>query len=420
MSEELLFDPQMLRVGLTLTLYLLFPLLIIAIFKRKAWMQRCGTVVAAYIAGLLMALTGLTHLEPDSMEEMVFEQWQTMIMNIAVPIAIPLMLFKCDFLLWTKALPKTIIAIATGVLSVALAALSGYWLLGEWHIPYAGKVAAMLTGIYTGGTMNFNALGTILSIDKTVMGLVLAFQMIITVPVLFSIITGGYKLMRRLLPYQDETTPALRRQQRQMEPPVQEVEDYNDIFTRENILGELAALGLSILFFIISVAAAYLAWWLGWTPKNAEDPSQPVISELIVILVITTLSIAASFSRKVRELPKTFEMGMFFILIFSVVVASLFDWHAISAETWGIGVFILWMLFFSLTLHFLLCRLFHVSGDLYTISITALLCSPPFVPPVVGAMGNKKVLISGIVIGLVGYAVGTYLGVGVAWLLGVL
>jgi uncharacterized membrane protein len=32
-------------------------------------------------------------------------------------------------------------------------------------------------------------------------------------------------------------------------------------------------------------------------------------------------------------------------------------------------------------------------------------------------MGNRKVLISGIIIGLVGYAVGTYLGIGMAYLL---
>jgi uncharacterized membrane protein len=58
-----------------------------------------------------------------------------------------------------------------------------------------------------------------------------------------------------------------------------------------------------------------------------------------------------------------------------------------------------------------------VSGDLFCVSQIALLCSPPFVPPVVGAMQNKKVLISGIVIGLVGYAVGTYLGVAIAMIL---
>ena len=74
-------------------------------------------------------------------------------------------------------------------------------------------------------------------------------------------------------------------------------------------------------------------------------------------------------------------------------------------------------MFVSVVVHLLFCRVGKVGGDLFTVAHVALLCSPPFVPPIVGAMVNKKVLISGIVIGLVGYAVGTYLGVAVAYLL---
>ena len=420
MSDELLFNPQMLRVGITLALYVLIPIIIIAVFKRKAWMQRMGTVVAAYTAGLLLAVTGLSHQQPDSMEELIFSQWQTILMNITVPLAIPLMLFNCDFKLWTKALPKTILALAAGILAVLLAVFSGLWVFQGKDIPQMQRIAAMLTGMYTGGTMNFNALGTLLHIDKTLMGLILAFDMLLTAPLLFSILVGGYKITRHYLPFADETTPVLRQKQKTMPAPVLEVEDYNEIFTYSHFPKVLLALALSFLFFAISVGIAYLLWKVGFIPANAEEPEKPVISELVVILVITTLSIVASFFEQVRRLPKTFETGMFFILIFSVILASMFDWHAISGHTWSIAMFMLWILLGSILLHFFFCRILRVSGDLYTISLTALLCSPPFVPPVVGALGNKKVLISGIVIGLVGYAVGTYLGVAVAWIIGVL
>ena len=182
----------------------------------------------------------------------------------------------------------------------------------------------------------------------------------------------------------------------------------------------LAGLGLSVLFLLAGAGVSYLCWKTGLIPPDMENPERPVMNELIIIMVITTLSIGASFFRGIRELPKTFELGMFFILIFSVSLSSLFDWHSVQASTWSIGLFIVWVLVAALLLQLLFCRLMKVSGDLYTISVTALFCSPPFVPPVVGAMGNKKVLISGIVIGLIGYAIGTYLGVGVAWLLGAL
>ena len=96
----------------------------------------------------------------------------------------------------------------------------------------------------------------------------------------------------------------------------------------------------------------------------------------------------------------------------------MFDINSVNGGSLYIGGFVLWIMVMSMLLHLIFCRVAKVSGDLFCVSQVALLCSPPFVPPVAGAMKNKKVLISGIVVGLVGYAVGTYLGALLAWILG--
>ena len=389
----------MLRAYIVIALYILIPVLIIECFKRWTWMQKIGTVVAAYAVGIIFALTGFVHFEPDTAAAITFGKLQSNIMSIAVPLAIPLMLFNCDFKLWTKALPKTIWSLVGGIIAVLVAVISGYFIFHSPDIPEFNKVAAMMTGIYTGGTMNFNALGASLGVDKTVMAIVLAFEMVLTTPYIFFIIGGGYKVFRKVLPYEDVT----RKGRTDDNVESKDVENYRGMFDRKNVLGMFAGLGLSILFLAI---AAGLAMWL--TGK---------LNELVIILTITTLSIIASFFKKVRELPKTFELGMFFILIFSVIVASLFDIHSVNGGSLMIGLFVAWVMVIAALLHLLFCRLAKVSGDLFCVSQIALLCSPPFVPPVVGAMKNKKVLISGIVIGLVGYAIGTYLGVAIAFIL---
>lgn len=389
----------MIRVYLVIALYILVPILIIECFKRWTWMQKIGTVVAAYAVGIIFALTGFVHFEPETAAALTFGKLQSTIMSIAVPLAIPLMLFNCDFKLWTKALPKTIWSLVGGIVAVILAVISGYFIFRRPDIPDFNKIAAMMTGIYTGGTMNFNALGASLGVDKTVMAIVLAFEMVLTTPYIFFIIGGGYKVFRKILPYQDVT----RKGRVDDNVESKDVENYRGMFDRKNVGGMFAGLGLSIVFLAIG---AGLALWL--TGK---------LNELVIILTITTLAIIASFFKKVRELPKTFELGMFFILIFSVIVASLFDIHSVNGGSLMIGMFVAWVMVIAALLHLLFCRIAHVSGDLFCVSQIALLCSPPFVPPVVGAMQNKKVLISGIVIGLVGYAIGTYLGVAVAFIL---
>ena len=389
----------MIKAYIILACYIIFPILIIEAFKRWTIVQKIGTVVLAYAVGIIASLCGVFNFATPEVAES-FSKLQSTIMSVAVPLAIPLMLFNCDFKLWTKSLPKTAWALVTGIMAVIIASISGYFIFRN-NVPEIAKVTGMMAGIYTGGTMNFNALGAALKVDRSVMAIVLAFQMVITTPYIFFLLGGGYKIFRKLLPYKDITHKG-RMDEDQVETA--DVENYRGMFEKKNFIGMMKGLGLSVIFLAIGAGLALLI--------------TGTLNELVVILTITTLSIIASFFKPIRELPKTFELGMFFILIFSVIVASMFDINSVNGGSLYIGGFVLWIIGISVGLHLLLCRIAKVSGDLFCVCQVGLLCSPPFVPPIAGAMKNKKVLISGIVVGLVGYAIGTYLGVLLAWVLG--
>ena len=389
----------MIKAYIILACYIIFPILIIEAFKRWTIVQKIGTVVLAYAVGIIASLCGVFNFATPEVTES-FSKLQSTIMSVAVPLAIPLMLFNCDFKLWTKSLPKTAWALVTGIVAVIIASISGYFIFRN-NVPEIAKVTGMMAGIYTGGTMNFNALGAALNVDRSVMAIVLAFQMVITTPYIFFLLGGGYKIFRKLLPYKDITHKG-RMDEDQVETA--DVENYRGMLEKKNFIGMMKGLGLSVIFLAVGAGLALLI--------------TGALNELVVILTITTLSIIASFFKSVRELPKTFELGMFFILVFSVIVASMFNIHSVNGGSLYIGGFVLWIIGISVGLHLLLCRIAKVSGDLFCVCQVGLLCSPPFVPPIAGAMKNKKVLISGIVVGLVGYAIGTYLGALLAWVLG--
>ena len=385
----------MTKMYLVLAIYLLSPIVIMFCFEKWTTFRKLGTVVSAYIIGIVMALAGLVDFSADAEVAASFTKIQSTIMSIAVPLAIPLMLFNCDFKLWTKALPKTLFSLLGGIVGVLTALVTGYFIFRNQGIPEFEKVVAIMTGIYTGGTMNFNALGASLGVTPTTMAIVLAFEMVLTTPYIFFIIGGGFKVFRKILPYADDMATKFR--QADSETMTKDIEDYKGLIQKKNWPGMLIAFLLSVLFLAIGAGLALLI-----TGK---------LNELVVILTITTLSIIASFFKKIRELPHTFEMGMVLILLFSVIVASLFDIHSVNMGSIMIGAFVLYVIVVGALIHLLICRLSKCSGDLFTVSQVALLCSPPFVPPVIGAMKNKKVLLSGLVIGLIGYAIGNYLGV---------
>ena len=75
------------------------------------------------------------------------------------------------------------------------------------------------------------------------------------------------------------------------------------------------------------------------------------------------------------------------------------------------------MIFCSLILSIILARIFKIDSDTMVITSVALINSPLFVPMIAENMKNKKVIITGITVGVVGYAVGNYLGIIVAQLL---
>lgn len=386
--------------GLILCSYFLIPVFIILAFNKFGWAKKIGTVLLAYGIGIVVALLGIlpSGSEPNAEE---LASLQKTLMNITVPIAIPLMLFNSDLRMWVKSLSKTVVVLVGGLFSVVLALVAGYYTFRNAGIPEFERVAAMMTGIYTGGTMNFAALGSMLEVDPSLITLTLTFQEIITFPFILFVVAGGYKVFRKLLPAKSEETTATET----IHVDADSFENYKGMFQKGTFGKMMLGLLLSVGMVAIGAGLSLLI-----TGK---------LNELVVILTITTLAILASFSSKVRSLPKTFELGMFFILIFSVVVASQFNIHQIDRSSLKILYFILFVMIVAVSLHLIICRLFKVEGDLFTVGNISLLCSPPFVPPVVEAMGNRKVLISGIVIGLAGYAVGNYLGVLIAWILGV-
>jgi uncharacterized membrane protein len=51
-----------------------------------------------------------------------------------------------------------------------------------------------------------------------------------------------------------------------------------------------------------------------------------------------------------------------------------------------------------------------VDADTMMVTSTALICSPPFVPVIAGAIRNREVIVPGLTVGILGYAIGNYLG----------
>ena len=142
---------------------------------------------------------------------------------------------------------------------------------------------------------------------------------------------------------------------------------------------------------------------------------------VVFILLLTTLGVVCSFIRPVKKLDASYDIGMYLIYIFSMVIASMADFSRLDLAAGSYQLaFMLVAVFISLFIHAVICRIMKVDADSMIISSVAFINSPPFVPMASAAMGNKKTLVTGLGAGIMGYAIGNHLGVLMEKLLSIL
>jgi uncharacterized membrane protein len=420
----------MVKLLILILFYLTFPLVIIYLCKKWPILKKLGSIVLAYGFGLLLgsvgilpkggeayriALQGRASLPKQEVQALLnsktiteVDQYvntiastQDILVSVVVPLAFPLLLFSLNIKKWLRFAKEGFISMILALISVVSIVASGYFIFRN-VVPDCWKVAGMLVGVYTGGTPNLVALKVALGVDPNLFIMTSTYDMIVGAVTIIFFITIGPRLFRAILPPfkhigngEDFT---------QATAEAESFEDFTGMIKKGVFLPLVKAFGIAIMIFIISVGISFLF------PKEAQM--------VVVILSITTLGIIASLIRWINKIEKSFQLGMYFILVFSLAVASMADLGVIfSIGFLGLFMFVTWAYFGSLFLHLLLSKIFKVDADNFLITTTAFVFSPPFVPVVAGALKNKDVIITGITVGIIGYVIGNYLGVGLGYFL---
>ena len=379
--------------------YLLVPAGVVWLCRHSSFAGKTGAILILYFLGIIVA--NLFIFPFEGLAGQLFPL-QDALTSVTIPLALPLILFACDFRNWP--VRKALVSLVIGLFSVLTIAVAGFFLLRDHLGPQASSIAGMIVGVYTGGTPNLAAIKMMLGVDEGTYVLMNSFDMLVSFLFLVFLMSVGIRLFRKFLPFA-VTPPAEKGQPHVGQKLAQsEAEMYRGIFTRRHFLPTLKAFGLSVLITGIGLGLSLLA--------------TGGINMIVLILTLTTLAIAASFLPAVKQWEKSYDAGMYLVLIFSLVVASMVDIRSIDLkEGLWLLVYIVVAIFGSLTLQVLLGRLFKVDADTTVITSVAMINSPLFVPMIAESMKNRRVILTGITIGIIGYAVGNYLGVLLARLL---
>lgn len=366
---------------LLIIFYLVAPAGVLWICRKSKIFGKIGPVLVLYFLGVIVANINII---PESAAGV-----QDALSSILVPLAIPMMLFACNFKNFS--VKQTLKSFIIGIFSVVVMVVVGYFIIGNGLGEEGPIMGAALTGQYTGGAGNLAAVKMMLNLDNTTFILLSTCNLIVSFFYLMFLMSGGVQLARRII-------GGKQKRHSDIVNTSEYVDDnpYRD-FGKKRVLIQLLK--------IFGVAALVTVASLGIGKLFKEDYFM-----IIMILTLTTISLLLSFNKRIKSWDKSYDLGMYLIYIFCFVMASMADLSKIDLiSSINILLFQTIIVFGSLFLTIILAKFIKVDADNAVITSDTLINSPICVPMIAATMKNKDVIIVGITNGIAGYAVGNYL-----------
>lgn len=371
--------------------YLACPVLVLWACARFSLARKVGAVILCYLIGIAVGNSGLP-LEEGARAALGGLQ------DVTVGLALPLLLLSSNVRRWVPIAGRALTAFGFACLGVALCTgLGGLSLIAGR--PDAWQLGGMSMAVYSGGTPNLAAVTSALEIPGDTFVIFHTYDTLVSLAYIVFMASLAQRLLRPLL-------GAYRPRGGAPDAAGLQVEDlaaFRDMLARRR-LGWLA---VALLAAAVMMAAAYGAGLL--VPAGARTA--------VSVLALTSLGIGASLIPRLHRIERTFQLGFYLLMVFCLAVGTQARLDSLVNIQWDLLAFVGVVIFGSLTVQIGLCRLLRIDVDTCLVTHVSAICSPPFVPVVTTGLKNQELLPVGMTTGIVGYALGNYLGIGLAYAL---
>ncbi|MCY3678667.1 MAG: DUF819 family protein [Gemmatimonadetes bacterium] len=361
---------------------------------------KVGASMLAIIFGAILSNTGLVPVS-----SVVYD----IVLGPVTSVSIAWLLLSVDLRDLAKAGPRMTGAFAIAVTGTVLGALVAAAIYGSQFGDDTWRIAGALTGTYSGGSVNFVSVGREVGLTGTLFAGLNAADAVMTALWLAATLMLPVWLGRFYAPVSEGSDEGATAEAGAQTGTAGEGEDdaasdrrrHHPYFMREG----LSALSLANLF-AAGVILVFVAEWLG-----QEYPGVPSI------VWLTTLALALGHSPLCRDARGAMQLGSVGLHFFFVLIGILSRVSEIVAVGAEVFVFTLIVVAVHGVVVFGAGRLLRLDIGTISVASQAAVGGPSSALAVAISREWRHLILPGVVMGLFGYAVGTYLGLGVAFLL---
>lgn len=363
--------------------------IILVIATIAIFLENRYTLVAK-ISGAIMALIIallLSNFNIIPLESKVYDN----VWGYVVPIAIPLLLFQCDIKkIWKESGRLAIIFLLSSV-GTMLGAVVGFYLLRE-YIPTLNNIAGTMTASYIGGGVNFVAVQTALNLDKQLASALIVSDNLLMVLYFFVLI---------IIP----TIPFFNKYfKREYRNDIKNMDDKKEV--KRPITLEDVAFNFTISVLIVAVSFGFSDLIL------AEDRGYVInfLANKYILLTSITVILATVFSTFFKKLIGSQEIGTFLIYIFFAVIGIPASIKSIVVNSPLLLVFCAIMVIINMVITFAFAKLFNFSLEEAILVSNANIGGPTTATAMAISKGWTKYVAPVMLVGTLGYVIGTYAG----------
>ncbi len=310
-----------------------------------------------------------------------------------VPAAVPLLLLKANLRRIISETGPMLGAYFLGVAGTLIGAVIGLWILPMGST--GPDLAGILSATYIGGSMNFAAVAEALEFtEATLLTAALAADNVVgTLHILVVVLIPSVAILRRWIP-----SPIVETSNAPMHDEITADDEVLPFNPAHICLALTISLAISAIGYGIAAALT-------------------IPSYGILFITAITLLVANMFHKQLENLHGAFETGMLMMYIFFATIGAGAD-VAVMIEA-GVMVFVYasFIIITHLIVIILGAKLFKM--DLAEIVIASLACiGGPVAPAAISASRGWRTLVTpGLMVGILGYAIANFIGVGLASLL---
>ncbi len=363
--------------------------------EKKGWF---GKIAGVIFTITLVAILAMLHIIPSASDENIQVPVYRIVFQFLTPMAIPLLLFNADVIRIIKESGRLLILFLLGAAGIVLGAIISFFIVKIG--PEAYKVAGVWIATLVGGSVNFVATAQTLKFSTSDL-----FTTAIAVDnfavyfyILFLFLLPSIKLLNKFFPEYKE-------------------DSFKEKLENSKNDNEKAKTDLASVTYVLTIAAVITA--IGnWIDTLFQEYFKLKfnLNLLIITLLITTM--ATIFNKVMKKYEEiAYSIGMSLLYIFLAVVGAASNPKDVLLAGPGVLLFAMLTLIIQFLMLLVVGKIMKFSLKEIAVASCANVAGPMLSGPMAATFEMKQMVTPAILVGILGYVIGTFLGVSVGlWL----